>query len=207
MPRLLLVRHAQSTWNAEARWQGWADAPLSEVGRGQAEAMAAWLAGLGLTFAGVVSSDLQRALDTARVVAGRLGLEPVTVDVDLRERDVGDWTGRTTDEIDLIWPGAITAWRTGALDQLPGGEHEPSFRARVVGAVERLAAAPGQAPLLVVTHGGVIRAIERHLGGERRGTPNLSGRWVDLDPATRELRGGDYVALPDVEDETVTRAL
>ncbi|MGH9179106.1 MAG: histidine phosphatase family protein [Acidimicrobiales bacterium] len=207
MPRLLLVRHAQSTWNAEARWQGWADAPLSEVGRAQAEAMAGWLAGMGLALGGVASSDLQRALDTARIVADRLGAGTVTVDTDLRERDVGDWTGRTTDEIDLIWPGAITAWRTGLLDQPPGGEHEPSFRARAAGAVHRLAGAPGDDPVLVVTHGGVIRAIERHLGGERRGTPNLAGRWMDLDPDSGELRGGDYVALPDVEDETVTRAL
>ena len=207
MPRLLLLRHAQSTWNAEARWQGWADAPLSEVGRAQAQAMAERLTGLGLVFSGVVSSDLERSLETARIVADHLGLGPVTVETDLRERDVGDWTGRTTDEIDLIWPGAITAWRTGVLDQPPGGEHEPSFRGRVAGAVERLAAGPGDDPRLVVTHGGVIRAIERHLGGERRGTPNLAGRWIGLDPGTGQLLGGDYVELPDVEDETVTRAL
>ena len=204
MARLLLLRHAQSTWNAEGRWQGWADAPLSPAGEGQARAMAAMLADLDEDFAGAVSSDLARSLDTARIVADVLGLGQVAVEPDLRERDVGDWSGRTTDEIELIWPGAIDAWRAGRLERPPGGEHEPSFRQRVVGAVERLAARPG-GPLVVVTHGGVIRAVERHLGGDPRSTANLSGRWVDSDDDG--LRPGPVVALPVQEEEQVTTAL
>jgi glucosyl-3-phosphoglycerate phosphatase len=133
-----------------------------------------------------------------------LGLSEVEVEPDLRERDVGDWSGRTTEEIELIWPGAIDAWRAGRLDRPPGGEHEPSFRARVVGAVERLAARPDE-PLLVVTHGGVIRAVERHLGGDPRSTANLSGRW--LDAVDGVLTPGDVVSLPVGEDETITTAL
>ncbi|MFP5376001.1 MAG: histidine phosphatase family protein [Acidimicrobiia bacterium] len=204
MARLLLLRHGRSTWNAEGRWQGWADAPLAPEGEEQARALGAMLAGAGVAFAGAVSSDLARSAATAAIVAAALGLGEVEVEPDLRERDVGDWTGRTTEEIGLIWPGAVDAWRAGRLDRPPGGEHEPSFRARVVGAVERLAARPG-GPLLVVTHGGVIRAVERHLGGDPRSTANLSGRWAEV--VDGALAAGEAVALPVAEEETVTTAL
>lgn len=204
MARLLVLRHAQSTWNAESRWQGWADAPLTDVGRGQSAAMAARLADLGVAFGGAVSSDLQRAVETATIVAGHLGLGPVGIEPDLRERDVGDWTGRTTDEIEIVWPGAIAAWRAGRLDRPPGGELEPSFRARVVTTFERLAAGL-DGHLVVVTHGGVIRSLERHLGGDPAGTANMSGRWLQL--VDGRLEGGDPVALPLVEEPTITSAL
>lgn len=204
MGRLLLIRHARSTWNAEGRWQGWADAPLSPSGAAQARALGEMIARAGEAFAGAVSSDLARSAETARIVAEVLGLGEVAVEPDLRERDVGDWSGRTTEEIELIWPGAIAAWRAGRLDRPPGGEHEPSFRARVAGAVERLAARP-DGPLLVITHGGVIRAIERHLGGEPRSTANLSGRWVERVDGV--LAAGEVVAFPVDEEETITTAL
>ena len=204
MGRLLLIRHARSTWNAEGRWQGWADAPLHPSGESQARALGTLLARTGEPFAGAVSSDLERSAATARIVAGILGLGEVEVEPDLRERDVGDWSGRTTEEIELLWPGAIDAWRAGRLDRPPGGEHEPSFRARVVGAVERLAARPEER-LLVITHGGVIRAIERHLGGDPRSTANLSGRWIEAVDGL--LTPGAVVSLPLDEEETITTAL
>lgn len=204
MARLLLLRHGLSTWNAESRWQGWADAPLSDVGREQSRAMAAWLGDLGLGFSGAVSSDLARSMETARLVSGLLDLGDVVVEPALRERDVGDWSGRTTDEIEDLWPGALAAWRAGRLDRPPGGEHEPGFRNRVVRAVERLADGPG-GPLLVITHGGVIRALERHLGADPRSTPNLSGRWVER--GEQGLRPGDVMAFSAVEEETITTAL
>ena len=205
MARVLLLRHGQSTWNAESRWQGWADAPLSDEGLTQARAMGQRLAAADDRFVRVVSSDLARSVDSARAVADALGLGEVGVEPDLRERDVGDWTGRNTEEIDIVWPGAIAAWRAGRLDRPPGGEHEPAFRARVVRAVERLAAEP-DGPVLVITHGGVIRALERHLGGDPGSTRNLSGRWFDL-AADNRLRAGDQIDLPTVPDETITTAL
>lgn len=205
MARLLLLRHGQSTWNAEARWQGWADTPLSDEGLAQAQAMAEQLASTNHAFTRVVSSDLARSVDTAKAIANALGLGEVAVEPDLRERDVGDWSGRTTDEIDIIWPGAITAWREGRLDRPPGGELEPAFRGRVVRAAERLAVEP-DGPLLVITHGGVIRALDRYAGSDTSTTRNLSGRWFDLGPDNR-LRGGDPVDLPHAAEEAITVAL
>lgn len=205
MARVLLLRHGQSTWNAECRWQGWADAPLSDEGLRQAEEMAIQLAASGEHFTRMVSSDLARSIDTAAAIAKALDLGEVAVAPDLRERDVGDWSGRTTEEIDIIWPGAIAAWRAGRLDRPPGGELEPAFRARVVRAVERLAAEAG-GPILVITHGGVIRALQRHLGVEPTSTQNLAGRWFDL-AADNRLRAGELHGLPDVAAGTITAAL
>lgn len=204
MPPVLLLRHGQSTWNAEGRWQGWADAPLSAEGEAQARRMGDRLAATGRVFAAAVSSDLQRSIATARIVAGALGLEEPAVEPALRERDVGDWSGRTTEEIELIWPGVLDAWRAGRIDRPPGGERERAFVGRVVGAVERLAAGAG-GPLVVITHGGVIRALHRHLGGAPDSTANLSGWWVSAGDTGLAL--GEAEALASAGEETATRAL
>lgn len=179
MARLLLIRHGQSLWNAESRWQGWADPALSEQGEAEAAVLASRLAPAG--FQVVVCSDLERARRTASVVSRRLGVAPEE-DTALRERDVGAWQGLTTAEIERAWPEELAAWRSGALSTPPRGEPDHMMATRVLGALQRLAARPESAAL-VVTHGGVIRLVERRLGLEPLSTPNLSGRWLH--------RGGD----------------
>ena len=176
MARVLLLRHGQSTWNAEARWQGQADPPLSAEGERQAEAAAALLEGFGIE--AVVSSSQLRARRTAEILAGALGLGPVDVDADLRERHVGDWSGLTRAEIEQRWPGALDDWRQGHLDRPPGGESNDEMAARVLAALERLTSRP-EAVVLAVTHGGVIHLVERRLSGQGGGTGNLCGRWLD----------------------------
>src|SRR5687767_11323336 len=94
--RVLLVRHGQSEWNATGRWQGQADPPLTDLGRRQARSAAAALGTVDAVFA----SDLQRASETALIIAGELGVGPVVVDPDLRERDAGEWSGLTRVEIE-----------------------------------------------------------------------------------------------------------
>jgi probable phosphoglycerate mutase len=175
MARLLLLRHGQSTWNAEGRWQGWADPPLTEVGEAQAEVAAAALAGVGLT--AVVASDLERARRTAEIIGERLGLGPVTVDARLRERDVGDWSGLRRDEITQRFPGQLEAWQAGELASLPNGELEADMVARIDAALAELAA--GDGAVLVVTHGGVIHRVVRDRGGHRAGAGNLAGWWLE----------------------------
>lgn len=174
MARLLLVRHGQSAWNAESRWQGWADPPLSDLGEAQAAALASALT--PAEFQGVVSSDLERARRTATIVAGSLGLT-VEVEPALRERDVGAWSGLTTAEIDRRWPHQLAAWRSGRLAAPPEGEPDDSMAVRVMEVLGRLLTRPEES-LLVVTHGGLVRLVERRLGLEPTTTPNLSGRWV-----------------------------
>jgi broad specificity phosphatase PhoE len=175
MARLLLLRHGQSVWNAEARWQGQADPPLTPLGEAQAAVAVEWLRGFGFT--AVVTSDLERSRRTAEIIAGALGLPTPTVEPGLRERDVGEWSGHTVDEITTRWPGQLEAWREGLLERTPGGEHEADFSARIMEAVRRLAGADGV--LLVVTHGGVIHGVGRALEARWRGSTNLTGWWVE----------------------------
>lgn len=180
MARLLLVRHGQSEWNASRRWQGWADPLLSPEGEAQARAAAARLAGEALD--AVVASDLRRAAQTAEIVAGILRLGPVEQYRELRERDVGDWSGLTREEIEERWPGAIEAWRAGELDRPANGEPDVAFLDRVVAGLERVALDHRGRNVLVVTHGGVIRAAERVCGAHGAPVANLHGCWLDTVP-------------------------
>jgi len=202
--RVLLLRHGQSTWNAEGRWQGWSDPPLSELGRAQAAQAAGHLVGAGLT--SVTASDLDRARTTATIVADGLGLARIAIDGDLREYNVGDWEGLTRPEIELRWPDHLDAWRKGRLAGTPGGETRVAFLARVEAGMARVAASDGGSPL-VLTHGGVIRALEQLAGGERSAViDNLAGRWFTVDP-DGGLRAGEVVAGLDPDLRTSSPSL
>lgn len=189
--RLFVLRHAESLWNAERRWQGHADPELSERGRQQALRAAGRLAG---EVEAVVSSDLQRAAETAEIIAKALDLGPVGLDPQLREIDVGEWAGLTTPEIDERWPGALEAWRRGE-GRPPGGEDRSAFRKRIVAAL-RSHASNAAGPLLVVCHGAAIGTIERHLGVHPgRSLRRLTGRWFAFNPELQVV--GDRVSLLD----------
>jgi broad specificity phosphatase PhoE len=152
---VLLARHGQSDWNATRRWQGHADRPLTEKGRAQATALAERLAHIELD--AVYSSDLRRAADTARVVAEAQGLELVQLP-ELREVDVGAWSGLTRDEAEERFPDGFARWREG----FPGwddGEHYDDMAQRVIGSLVEIALAHEGGRALVVSHGGPIRAI------------------------------------------------
>jgi probable phosphoglycerate mutase len=164
--RLILVRHGESTWNAEQRLQGQLDPPLSERGRAQAEALRAVVAALGIPPERVVCSDLSRATETAEL----LGLEPAAFDPRWREIDVGEWGGKTAAEVDALGD-ELTNWRAGPRTA-PDGEPWDLFAARVMDAVDDLLARGG--PWLVVCHGGCIRVATAHLTGAsplRLGSP------------------------------------
>ena len=198
---ILLLRHGQSTWNAEGRWQGQSDPPLSPLGREQAEEAAGKLAEIGVTT--VVTSDLDRARTTGQIVAKALGLGPPAEDRDLREYDVGDWEGLTRPEIEVGWPDQLAAWKEGRLLATPGGETRSAFLQRIMAALRRVAAAtdPGETAV-VVTHGGVIRAAEQVTGGDRSAViGNLAGRWFLADPDGR-LQPGETTNLLDPEHQT-----
>ena len=124
----------------------------------------------------VVSSDLQRARRTASVAAESLGLT-FEVDPALSERDVGAWQGLTIIEIKRQWPDELKACRSGRLAAPPDGDPDHVMASLLTYALRRLFARPEDA-LLVVTHGGLLRLVERGVGLEPSSTPNLSGRWV-----------------------------
>ena len=150
--RLLLARHGETDWNRTGRWQGQADPPLNDAGRRQAAALAEQLVGDGV--AAIYSSDLRRASETARVVGDRLGL-PVVERPDLREIDVGSWSGLTRDEVRERFPDGFARWLDGEIGH--DGESREQLTTRVVAAIERIAAEQAGGTVLVVTHGGAIR--------------------------------------------------
>ncbi|MFV0257656.1 MAG: histidine phosphatase family protein [Acidimicrobiales bacterium] len=182
--RLLLVRHGQSTWNAQGRWQGQADPPLSAHGRRQAAAAAARIGAVEA----IAASPQVRALETATTIADAIGVGPVIVVDDLRERHAGAWSGLTTEEIEASRPGWIDSGR-----RPDDWEPDETVLRRAVGALGELAAELPGATVLVVSHGGVIGALENHLDVRRGRTPNLHGRVFDTDGAS--LIAGERVEL------------
>ncbi len=191
---LLVVRHGQSEWNAIGRWQGHADPPLSELGRRQAYVAAAAIGAVD----GIVSSDLLRAAETAAIIAQQLGVGPVAVDERLRERDVGQWTGLTRVEIDKGWPGWLEQAR------LPEGfEGVDAVLARVVESFGAMRTASPGGSLLVVTHGGVIRALARSHGLDDVPIANLAGVTLHVSESGHIV--GERIALLDGQTMTVSQ--
>jgi broad specificity phosphatase PhoE len=153
MTRILLVRHGETDWNRESRWQGQSDTPLNDTGREQARALAEELTGEPLD--AVYSSDLIRAHETARVVAESRGLDVIAIR-DLRERSFGSLEGLTTDEIQARHPGIELPWSDG--------ETREAMAERVLEALQRIADTHPDADVLVVSHGGPLRAVLTHCG-------------------------------------------
>ena len=149
---IVLVRHGETDWNREHRFQGHADTPLNEAGRRQARELAEMFRGEGAS--AVYTSPLRRASETARIVAERIGLDAQALEA-LREIDVGDWQGLTVDEVRTRFPErADVAWHNG----WPNGETYDELAARVVPALHELGRRHAGENVVGVTHAGPIRA-------------------------------------------------
>lgn len=153
----MLLRHGQTIWNAEHRFQGQTDIPLDETGMAQAERAGSLLAALRPDM--LVSSDLSRAVATAQPLAKLTGLV-VSVDKDLRERSGGLWEGLTDEEIRERYPRERETWSP------PDGEAAEAVADRVAAALHRVAnSIPLGGLAVVVSHGGALRfGMERLLG-------------------------------------------
>ena len=153
----MLLRHGQTTWNAEGRFQGHSDIPLDDTGLAQAQRAAGMLAALRPD--AIVSSDLTRAVSTAQPLARLIGLA-VTLDKDLRERSGGLWEGLVGQEIRERWPVEHADWNP------PQGESREVVAERVAGALKRAAEGiPAGGLSVVVSHGAALRlGMERVLG-------------------------------------------
>ena len=176
--RVLLWRHGRTRWNVEHRFQGQADPPLDAAGREQAVAAAALLAAFSPV--AVVSSDLVRAVDTARPLADRLGL-PVSLDARLRERSLGRWEGLSRDEVARLHPEEYGHWLAGREDCQAGSEPRTALADRAVAALE---ATVGETVVLV-THSATAIALTGRLLGLpapvwRAVGPLSNGHWSEL---------------------------
>lgn len=153
--RVILWRHGRTHYNLEERFQGQLDTPLDEIGKDQAVAGARVLS--WLRPARLVTSDLARATQTAAALQ-RLCVLPAIEDPRLREHDVGQWANLTRDEVAARFPSAYGAWRTGAC---PNDWEQPRDLARraLAGVTTALADLAEGETLIVVSHGGTIRAV------------------------------------------------
>ncbi len=157
--RIFLLRHGQTAWNAEARIQGQLDIPLDTTGLWQAERLALALQGEGIQ--AMVSSDLQRARQTAAPLAAATGLT-VQLDATMRERGFGHFEGSTYAEIEARWPEETLRWRLREPGFGPGGgESLQAFYERSVQAVWALAERHAGQTLAVFAHGGVLDCLYR----------------------------------------------
>jgi probable phosphoglycerate mutase len=208
MTSILLVRHGESTWNADGRWQGQADPPLSERGRRQAtDASAA----IGMVDA-IVTSDLQRAAETGAIMGRVLALDRVATEPRLRERDAGPLSGMDRQEIHQHFPGLLPDDPGGHVpgpDGQPrwpeGWEPDDALWARVEIALLAIGRLVPDGDVVAVTHGGVIYGVERRLGGEGRGRlVNLGACWVEVVDDRFTL--GDRITLIDPADTLAVEA-
>jgi len=163
MTQLLLIRHAESTWNAEGRIQGWADPPLSETGLDQARRLARRLVADGHAITAIYSSPLLRARQTAEQLSQALGL-PVQTDDRLKENDVGQLTGLTGLEVEQQFPEWIAA-RRASLEWTPApeGEGRDRFAGRAVAVMMDIVARHADQTVAVVSHGGTLGVYLAHL--------------------------------------------
>ena len=149
---IVMVRHGETDWNRERRFQGRADQPLNEAGRGQARELAELLHGEPVS--ALYTSPLQRARETAEILAANFGLRPQPLDA-LLEIDVGAWEGLTIEEVRAAYPGrADEDWRSG-WDE---GETYDELSRRVLPALMELGTKHEGGHVLAVTHAGPLRA-------------------------------------------------
>ncbi len=161
-PRLILVRHGVTDWNREGRWQGRLDPPLSESGRHEADLVATRIAqDPDLRPARIVSSTLARATETAAVIGQAVGAD-VEPEPRLMEIGAGEWEGRTHAELEATDGDRYHAWRTTPGYGPPGGEPLTDAAERVGALLAEVEASPTW-PVLLVSHGGILRYLARDL--------------------------------------------
>jgi probable phosphoglycerate mutase len=188
---VFMVRHGETDWNVEGRWQGHTDVPLNDNGRAQARTVAEALRSVGLS--GLVSSDLSRARETAEIIGAALGLELAYVDPGLRERMFGVFEGLTRTDCERLHPAA---WRAWVEEQRPaeGVELPAAVTARVTAAIGRAATiTPDGAPVLLVTHGGALRSVVRQTNGVPVGPIANGAIWRLEWDAHRGVVGADRI--------------
>jgi glucosyl-3-phosphoglycerate phosphatase len=184
MTTLVLVRHGQTTWNRDGRFQGQADPGLDATGRRQARHAALRLSAAQPAL--IVSSDLRRAHQTAEHLARYCGLD-VHRDPALREVDLGGWTGLTHAESARRFPHEYREWIAGRDIRRGDGESPREAGVRSSDAIRRwIRATPLDATLVVVSHGLVLRAALRRLAAERL---------VEAPDPAPHLRNGEWLRI------------
>lgn len=155
--RVYLIRHGETAWNAEMRFQGHANIKLSERGRNQARALGERLR--KENFGGIYASDLERAYETATIIARYHNLE-VRKEPGFREMNFGVWEGLTFKQIHAQHAGLAARWWKNPLEtRVPGGESLGDLVERSMAALFEICNMHKDQKILIVTHGGVVKSI------------------------------------------------
>ncbi len=201
---VLAIRHGVTSWNAQQRWQGATDIPLTPEGADQAKRAAERLRAQHWRGTTVFCSSLTRSVVTAEVICAELGIPEPTSIPQLGERELGRWEGLSVDEVEAHYPGAIDAWTRGKLAGPPDGETDSQVAARFEAACRQIhsAVADSTGPALVITHAGVLHAVDKSVGVGYSKYGPLCGRWFDLTEEKMILDGqvdllSDAATVPD----------
>jgi broad specificity phosphatase PhoE len=195
MLHLMLVRHGETEWNVQRRYQGQSDVPLSEIGNQQAESIAGRLAGQEIDV--IYASDLKRAWQTAQVIAAQIGLDLIS-EPRLRELKFGILEGLTFEEAEEKYPEMITAWLDDFNNTPERAETIDMFNARIVSLLDDLKRNHDEQVVLLVGHGGSLSEILRVVLGL-----SPEKRWyIQMENASLSevLIAKDYVALNRLND-------
>ena len=195
MLHLMLVRHGETEWNVQRRYQGQSDVPLSEIGNQQAESIAGRLAGQEID--AIYASDLKRAWQTAQVIAAQIGLDVIS-EPRLRELKFGILEGLTFEEAEEKYPEMITAWLDDFNNTPERAETIDMFNARIVSLLDDLKVKHDEQVVLLVGHGGSLSEILRVVLGL-----SPEKRWyIQMENASLSevLIADDYVALNRLND-------
>jgi broad specificity phosphatase PhoE len=183
--RFCLVRHGQTDWNLEGRFQGQSDTPLNQTGRAEAQSLAEQLR--GQSFKAIFTSDLMRAIETAEIIAAMLGL-PVSPEPRLREINQGEWEGQFVEDIKAR---SAENWDQRTIDPAnfhpPGGESVVEVAERTQAAMSNIAHLYPTGSVLIISHGLALATIICQEGGIpladafRHIPENATPIWVDWD--------------------------
>jgi alpha-ribazole phosphatase len=160
MIRLLLVRHGQTAWSIEHRYQGKTDTALDEIGQRQAAALGRYFGNVAVD--AIYSSTLRRAEQTAAAISSAASV-PVSLDERLRETSFGLWEGLTYSEIKGRYPQELAAWQNDPMRHTPPqGENLQQLSTRVASFLRDLEQQHAGQTVVCVAHGGVVRAVICH---------------------------------------------
>jgi len=190
---IYVVRHGQSTWNKEGRWQGrTVHPPLTELGREQAQMAAIFLEDRNVQY--VVSSRMERTRETASIMAKHLGIEEVGIIEDLQEKDIGKYAGMMNEEV-------TRERRENEAAFLEEIESDADLGIRIERALREIGKKFPNKTVLAVSHSGFIRCAFRHLGTADPSLANLEGCVVFCDNENEKISLGDRILPPRPTDQ------
>lgn len=169
--QIWLIRHGETDWNAAQRLQGWRDIPLNDTGKNQAKSVQRFLNQQRIAFDGVLSSDLQRAIQTAQIAFAQHQY-PIEQIPALRERNYGIYEGHPWQSLTQLpnEPAPKINLRDPSLD-VPEGESLLTFHQRIIEVFNQIALQRPNQKLAVIAHGGVIEMVWRYIQQADLSTP------------------------------------